>query len=415
MKKFFYIGMAIILILSVSLVAYGGWLNYRDENQIANRMEARSIELTCGRATKKFLNPVVDLESIKLYSENMTDAPALIDGRITEIFVTKNQNVFKGEELMELTNEQIPMQIQQAQSKVHQTEAALSQALSNVQRMEASLTNAENVFHRQERLMLRNATSKEKMEAAEAEFLAAQEAVRAAKAEVESARASIKVAEAELEQYKIQAARQKVISPIDGNILLIYKREGSYVQGGTPLALIGNFETLLFSTTLENANASYLRVGEQVILEFSEGSFQKAYDTEYSAGNLGKTEKFSAQIREITPPTNEKAVMRRILWEIDNRSQVLEPMTYNNVRLKSERGRNCLTVPLNSMADAENDLVFVVKDGIIERREVLTGVNDGTDIEILSGLNEGEIVVLESFEGLSDGMKIETKFEDGKN
>ena len=414
MKKYFYTGMAIIIILAVSLVAYGGWLNYRDENQIANRMEERSIELTCGRAEKKFLNPVVNFESIKLYSENMTDAPALIDGRITQIFVTKNQRVFKGEEIMELTNEQIPMQIRQAQSQVQQAEAGLSQALSNVQRMEASLSNAENVFHRQERLMLRNATSKEKLEAAEAEFLAAQEAVRAANAEVDSARASIKVAEAELEQYKIQSARQKVISPIDGNILLIYKREGSYVQGGTPLALIGNFEALLFSTTLENANASYLRVGEQLTLEFGEGSLQKAYDTEYSAGNLGRTEKFSAQIKEITPPTNEKAVMRRILWEIDNRSQILEPMTYNNVRLQSERGRNCLTVPLNSMADSENNLVFVVKDGIIERREVLTGVSDGTDIEILSGLSEGEIVVLESFEGLADGMKVEIKIEDGK-
>ena len=73
-----------------------------------------------------------------------------------------------------------------------------------------------------------------------------------------------------------------------------------------------------------------------------------------------------------------------------------------------------MTVPLNSMADSENNLVFVVKDGIIERREVLTGVSDGTDIEILSGLSEGEIVVLESFEGLADGMKVEIKIEDGK-
>ena len=415
MKKYFYIGMVVILILAVALVAYGGWLNYRDENQIANRMESRLLELTCGTVERKNLKPAIRFDSVKLYSENMTDATALIEGRLTEIFVTKNAHVTKGETIMTLTNEQIPMQIRQAQSNVQRAEAGLSQAQSNVQKIEASLANAQNVYNRQQRLMVRNATSQEKLEAAESDFLAAQEAVRAAQSEVESSRASIRAAQAELEQYRIRSGQQKVIAPIEGNVLLIYKREGSYVQGGTPLALIGDFETLLFSTTLENANASYLREGERMTLEFSEGSLQKAYDTEYSAGNLGKTEKFSARIREITPPTEERAVLRRVLWEVDNRSQILEPMTYNNVNLSSERVRNCLTVPVTAMADSENNLVFVVKDGVIEKRTISTGLSDGTDIEVTSGLREGEVVVLESFEGLADGMKVAVVMEGGKN
>ena len=46
LKKYFYIAMAIILFLSVMLVAYGGYLNYNDSNQIANRMEERALQLT---------------------------------------------------------------------------------------------------------------------------------------------------------------------------------------------------------------------------------------------------------------------------------------------------------------------------------------------------------------------------------
>lgn len=332
MKKYFYIGIAIILTLAGSLVAYGGYLNYSDSKQIANRMAERAIKLSGAKVEIRKLNPIVPLNTVKLYSENMTDATALIDGRITQIFVAKNSLVRKGDVIFTLVNDQIPIKIQQAES--------------NIQRAEAALTNAENVYNRQQRLIARNATSQERLEAAAAEYTAAIEAVKAAKAESESARVAIEIAETELQEHKMQATRQDVIAPIDGNILLIYKREGAYVQGGTPLALIGNFDRLLFTTTFENTDAQYLNVGEIVELDFGERPLLKPYDTEYSAGNLGRAEKILARIKEITPPPNESAVLRRILWEVDNRAHILEPLTYNNVSMQAGVGRKCLTVPI---------------------------------------------------------------------
>ena len=276
------------------------------------------------------------------------------------------------------------------------------------------MTNATNVYNRQQRLMARNATSQEKLEAAAVEYMAAQEAVRAAQAESESARVAIEIANSERQQYIIQESRKNVVAPIDGNVLLIYKREGAYVQGGTPLILIGDFEKLFFSTTLENVNANSLKVGDSVTLEFNERSLQKAYDTEYASSNLGKSEKITATIKEITPPMNENATIRRALWEIDNRARILEPMTYNNIKIQTNSGHRCLTVPLSAMADSENNLVFVVNgENKIEKREVKCGANDGKYIEILSCLKENEVVVVESFKGLEDGLKVEINFEEG--
>lgn len=415
MKKNFYIGIVIILVLAGSIVAYGGYLNYTDSNQIANRMSERAIQLTGAKVENRNLNPIVPLHTVKLYSENMTDATALIDGRITQIFVAKNSFVRKGDVIMTLMNDQIPMKIQQANSNIQRAQATYSQSLSNVQRAEAALANATNVYNRQQRLMARNATSQEKLEASQVEYTAAQEAVKAAIAESESARAAIEIAENELNQYTVQESRQNVIAPIDGNVLLIYKREGAYVQGGTPLALIGNFDTLFFSTTLENADTHYLNVGELVEIDFKERSLSKAYDTEYSAGNLGKSEKITARIKEINPPPEQSAVMRRVLWEVNNRAHILEPLTYNNVSIQAGFGHKCLTVPLSAMSDSDNDTVYVVNaGGIIERRTVITGVDDGKYIEILSGLNAGEIVVVENFEGLEDGVKVEVTIEEGE-
>ena len=260
MKRYFFIGIAVILALALALVAYGTWLNVSDEKQIARRMDERVLMLTGAKAQKRSLRPVVEMDAVRLYSENMADAVALVEGRIIEMYVAKNGAVHKGDVLMRLENEKIPLQIQQATAAVRRTEAALAQAA--------------NSYHRQERLMAKEATSKEKYEAAEAQYAAAQEAL----AEAEAQRA----------QYLVQEDRQNVISPVDGNVLLIYQREGSYVQGGTPLALVGNFDRLLFSVTMDDKYTRHFSVGETAELHFPVQAMNKAYDTEYAAGNQGK-------------------------------------------------------------------------------------------------------------------------------
>ena len=384
-KRYFYIGIAVILVLAVALVAYGTWLNVSDEKQIARRMDERELMLTGARAQKRSLRPVVEMDAVRLYSESMADAVALVDGRIIEMYVTKNSVVQKGDLLMRLENDQIPLKIQQGTANVRRTEAALAQA--------------SNAYHRQERLMAKEATSQEKYEESHAQYKAAQEAL------AES--------EAQLAQMVVQEERQNVVSPVDGNVLLIYQREGSYVQGGTPLALVGDFNRLLFSVTLDDKYTRHFSVGESAELHFPAQALNKAYDTEYAAGNQGKSEKIIATIEEITPPPSEPAGLRRVVCSIDNRARVLEPLTYNGVTLRAGRDYSCIVVPLSAMADASHEEVFTVDpDGVANRRAVVAGASDGRYIEILSGLAEGEAVVTENFDGLEDGVKVNISIEE---
>ena len=137
MKRYFFIGIGVILALSVALVAYGTWLNVSDEKQIARRMDERALSLSGARAEKRALRPKAEMDAVRLYSENMADAVALIDGRIIEWYVTKNSAVRQGDVLLRLENDQIDLKIQQA--------------TANVRRTEASLAQASNAFYRQER------------------------------------------------------------------------------------------------------------------------------------------------------------------------------------------------------------------------------------------------------------------------
>ena len=388
MKKYFFIGLATIFILAIALVGYGTWLNVSDENQIARRMDERALTLTGAKVQKRSLHPTIEMDAVRLYSENMADAVALIDGRIIEWYVKKNSAVQKGDTILRLENDQVLLQIQQATANVRRAEAALAQAF--------------NTYRRQELLLADNATSKEKYDAAKAQYEAAQE--------------TLVEAEAQRDMYYVQEARQRVTSPVDGKVLLIYHREGSYVQGGVPLALVGDFDRLLFSTTLNDKHARYLFVGEKVTLKIPSQAMKKAFDTEYAPGNKGNNETIVAVVKEITPPISEPAGIRRVICEIDNRAGVLEPLTYNKVSVRAERSAECLSVPLSAMTDASRSEVFMVRsDGTIERRDVETGTNDGTYIEIRSGLAEGDVVVVENFDGLENDMRVQVTIEDEKS
>ena len=384
MKKYFYAGIAIVILIAMMLVGYGAYLNYSDENQIAKRMDERRLRVTGATATKKDFAPVTELSSVRLYSESMADAVALLEGRIASCYVGKNDAVRKGDVLLTLSNEQLPLKITQAASAVKRAEAALAQAA--------------NSYRRQERLLKKNATSKEHYEEAEAQYYASREALEETKAQHR--------------QYLVQQEQLNVTAPVDGNVLIIYYREGSYVQGGTPLVLVGNFDSLRFSATMVDEEFADLRVGDTATVAFSDRALQKAYDTEYASGNSGLNERIEAKLVEITPPPEEPAGVRRVVWEIDNRARLLEPLTYNGVSLRINKTYPCLTVPLTAMTDSSRDTVFVVEDGTVKRRRVRTGASNRRDIEITEGLNEGDIVVVESFDGLEDGMKVDVTLEE---
>jgi len=385
MKKIYGVAMMFILLMALAIVAWGTWLNYSDENQIANRMDNRRVEVTAAKAVRRQFAPAISLDAVRFASRNMTDAVALTDGRILSWHVNKNDKVYKGQNLVEMVNENVPLKIQQAESAIS--------------RAEAMLTRARNSYQRQGRLMSRRATSKEKYEEAEAQYMAAQGALREA--------------QVQRDQYLVQQDWLSVKAPLDGEVLLVYQKAGAQVQAGTPIALVGDFSRLMFSLNLTDVDARHLQLGQVSNLTFAEHKLTgKAYDTDYGAGNKDHGMGIKAVLKEIVPDLSEPADIRRTVWEVDNRARLLEPMIYTGVTMQAEQSYEALTIPLSAMTDKSNDTVFVMDaNGIIHLREVKAGADDQKYIEIYEGLEEGDIVIVGNLEGLEDGMRVDAALE----
>ena len=259
MKKYFIAGLVFLLILSVGLIFYGVWINNRGEVQITQRMSERKLDLPGVKVKRRELHPKVMLSDVNLYSDDMVDAVTLIEGRITENFAPKNSQVRRGDVIFVVENEDIALELKEADANILEATSQLKQA--------------ENVYERQKRLLERKATSAAKLEEAETSYKAAQ--------------ARIEMYKAKRDKLLMQEERQEVIAPIDGKILVVYRQKGSYVNAGTSLALVGDFSTLYFSTPVDDENARHLGIGQQAELIFDENDFQKVYSTDYAAGNKG--------------------------------------------------------------------------------------------------------------------------------
>lgn len=384
MKKYFYIGLILILLLSISIIIYGTYLNSRGENIIATRMDNRSISLKGQIATVREIQPLLTLDTVKLYSDKMADAVALIDGKITNSYVKRNTSVKTGDLMFTLLNEEIPLKI--------------SQADSDISKAEVELKRTQNTYNRYQQLIELNATSAEKLDEVEANYNAAV--------------ANLKNLQMQKEQLLIQQSRQNITAPIDGEVLLLYRQPGSYVSAGTAIALVGDFHQLTFAQTLDDSDINRLSIGEELQLIFQDSDLQKAYDTDYAAGNLGNNQIFTTRIIDIMPSLNEPASIRKVLFEINNEASILEPQTYRNIKLQLKRNVSCLTIPLSALLTQEQNSVFILNpDNTIQRREIVTGVNDGKYIEVISGISAGDIVITSDTSDLNDGIKADITIE----
>ncbi|ORU00691.1 putative Co/Zn/Cd efflux system membrane fusion protein [Anaerovibrio sp. JC8] len=393
MKSYFYLGVGIIITLIVALLVYGVYMNQRGENEIAQRMENLQLPLTGTLVKQREIQPLVELDLVNLYCDDMTDIIAQENGRIVRVFVDKHGSITAGTPIVQLLDEDIPLKLKQAESDILDAEA--------------QLVKTRNSYNRYKKLIEMDAVSAEKFDEAEAAYKAAQ--------------ARLSRFEAERDRLQVRMSRQLVISSIEGEVLRLYHSEGAYVTAGTPVALVGDFSKLYFSAPVVDEQAQRMEIGRPIEVFISGGAtsvlggeaLPKSYGANYSAGNKGADQIFSAKVIKITPDLSEPATVRQAVWQLDNRVGLLEPGAYRKMRLHSSISRKCLTVPIDAFTDENHDKVAVLEaDGHLGFRHVQTGITDGTYMEIISGLSEGDIVITSDTEGLTSGTEIDITLED---
>ncbi len=178
------------------------------------------------------------------------------------------------------------------------------------------------------------------------------------------------------------AKGQAVQAGISGYIKNIFVSEGQMVEAGTPLATISKNKRLLLQA---NVSQKYFnRLANISTANFKTTESDSVYSTTQLNGKVVSYGKSAAVNAPFLP----------IVFEIDNSGTII-PGSVAEVYLKSSSIPSALVIPVTSLIEEQgNFYVYVQMEGeSFQKREVKTGAGDGVNIQLLSGVLEGERVV----------------------
>ena len=265
----------------------------------------------------------------------------------------------------------------------------LHSAMASEQKAAADYTNAHLVFTRLE------AVNKDHPN------LVAQQDLDTAHGRDGMAAAAIAAAQADVAKYQTMLAYTKIAAPFDGVITKRYADPGALIQAGTasdtqamPLVRLSDNYHLRMDFYVDVDNVKDLRLGDPV---------------EVRVGSLGGRT-FTGEISRVTYRVEEDTRKMTAEIEVPNPQLELVPGMYATVKLKVERRPQALAIPIEAISGDKKSSVFVLNQNQeIEERPVTLGIETADRREVLSGLKEGDLVVIGNHSQIRPGQKVQTK------
>ncbi len=329
-----------------------------------------------------------------LQPQRYVDVGAQVSGQISRILVQPGDNVEKGDLLVEFDPS-----IQQAE--VDTDRANLQSLRAQLAERQAELTLAQQKVNRQRRMAADGSTRMEDFQTAEANLKIAQARVQSLTAQIEGAASRLKGSEAKLGHTRIYA-------PMSGTVVTLDAREGQTLNAAYQTPVVMRIADLSRMTVwAEVSEADIGRVKVDMPVYFTTMGLMDAQ---------GQPRRWESTLRQVLPappnkpvtaaagaggqegaqPASGKVVAYTALFDVDNADGALMPQMTARVFFVSAAASHALVVPLAALkptADRNTFEAQVLENGSRRQRTVKVGVRDRLQAEVVSGLNEGDVLV----------------------
>lgn len=348
---------------------------------------------------------------------------AQLDTFVERISAVEGQPVKKGQLLLELNVKDAAAQLAEARSKLLRAEDDLGAAKAGGRSDEAAKTEGQlaaaialrDRLQRNhdslERLIAQQAATKDELAMNDLDLAKAEAQVKqltAAKQEfvhgvkLDANRTSLQVEQlrSEVAALEEKVRDGRIIAPADGTLYSLPAKAGDYVKVGDLLAEMADLHKVRVRAFIDEPELGGLEPGEPVRI---------TWDALPNRTWMGKTQVIPKQV-----VARGARSVGELLCEVNNDKLELLPNINVNVRINSHERINVLTVPRGTVeADGGQRFVFVVLrnalgvgKATLQKREIRVGIADATNYEVLSGLQEGEMVALPGDVDLKDGMPV---------
>jgi RND family efflux transporter MFP subunit len=321
---------------------------------------------------------------------------ARADGYISKRYVDIGQRVSAGQLLVDIESPEIQQQVMQGRAALEQAQSNLNLSGATLQQNKANLQLAEETDRRTSALVSRGVLSKQEGDQSRSTLLARQADVAAAEAAVQTSEHAIRAANANLKRLQELQGYTHVRAPFSGVITARNVDIGTLVSAGSgssvrELFRMAQSERLRIFVNVPQSEVRSIRVGLPCTL---------------TVRQFGAREFPATVVRtaEALDPAS-----RTLLTEVQlpNAKGELLPGMYAQVKFHIRREHPPLLIPSEALiTDAKGEQVALVRGDRIHLQPVVSGNDYGPEVEILSGIAEGDRLVTNLTDEVQEGRTI---------
>lgn len=301
-------------------------------------------------------------------------------GTIQSIFADLGDAVKQGQVILKLDSRESGANLTAAEENLKTNE-------KNYERILAIRNEALTNLKRYEGLFLEEVISKRDMDAASTQYDVQEASLKQAESMVNQAKAQVVIAKKHL-------ADTEILSPISGEVKKRLVSAGETIQAKTPLFIIVKNDPLKLKAQVPEHFVGEIKHGQGVKIGVD------AFPDKVFTGNVAR----------ISPAIDEKTRAMDIEVRVPNPARLLKSGLFAKAYILTKRKENVPFVPEGAVYSFVGiNKVYVVKDNKIEDRVVKTGVRENGFVEIIEGVQQGEVVAAANLDQLFERAKVEVK------
>ncbi len=352
-----------------------------------------------------------------LYPVNQANVTAKINSPVKRVLVKRGDHVKAGQLLIELETADLAASANESKSLYEQAQAGLqtvtgatvvedkTKAQADVDSATQILAAAKKVYDSRVALQSQGALAQRMVDDARVSLAQAQSGYDTAKRhldtlstvgqreQVRAAEAQVAAAKAHYENANVQVSYGKIVSPISGIVADRPVYPGEMPAAGSPLISIVDTSSVVARANVPVKEASAIAVGRPATIRGPDGDL-------------------AAKVVVVSPAVDPSTTTVEVWVEAPNPDGKLKPGGTVRVSIKAATLQDATLVSSSAIlnSDEGGQIVLVVdKDNVVHQRKVSIGVRQGINVEVVTGVNEGEKVVTVGGLGLDEGAKVVVK------
>lgn len=447
-KKLYYlIGGLVVLIIVLLVGRQKGWIgkSKQIEVEVTKAFTGDIVEKVAASGT---VQPVVE---VKIAPE--------VSGEIIELNIEDGDSVLIGKPLVKIRPDAWLSQLERSEATLNQQRANVASAEAGLNRAQATFIRSEADFKRQEKLWSEKVISESDWQLARQNYDVARTDLASARQSLEAARYIVKSTEASVKESRENVRKTLIVAPMTGVVSKLNVKRGERVVGtiqmqGTEILRIADLNKMEVRVNVNENDIVRVHLTDTVLIEVdsyaSQGKQFKGIVT-----NIANTAKDKLSADAITEFEVRILILPSSYQDLVNKGirYPFRPGMTASVEILTNRKNKVLMVPLSTVTTRNPDdegqpeegekpaeeessnraevkksdiskkkadkIVVFVKEGELAKMvEVKTGISDYDNIEILSGIKNGQEIVSGPFsvvsKRLKDGDKVRIKEKDDK-